>query len=266
MAVAGMEQATIIGSSLGGAVALEFATRWPEKVASLLLVGPAGMTGDVAWPLRLMALPGLGELMTRPDRARTAQALRQCVADPAVIDDQDIDRAYAMACLPGAQDAFLRLLRVYTSVRGGDRTELRRLQSGMGKIQAPVLVVWGAEDRILPASAATTALTYLPNAALIICAGKGHLIFVEEPTWFNEKVQQFVRAPERMLAAALQQPIEEFDLATGMYQRDGAATNRGLASGRCITPRTMAIASVGLLALFALQRIWQRSSEGSGLL
>lgn len=206
MQAVGMEAATIIGSSLGGAVAIEFAFRWPEMTASLVLIGPAGMTHKVAWPLRLMTVRGVGEALTLPDRTRTAQAIRQCVANPASVAEEDIDRAFDMATLPGAQDAFLRLLRAYASVRGLDHNELRRLQTGMHTIHAPTLVIWGAQDRILPVTAAAMALVHLPHAGLIVRPESGHLVFVEEPEWFNATVAAFVAAPEALLARFKSQP------------------------------------------------------------
>jgi len=266
MVQAGMEQATIVGSSLGGAVAIEFAARWPERVASMVLVGPAGMNGSIAWPLRLMAIPGIGELLTQPDRARTAQAIRQCVADPQVVEEEDIDRAYEMACLPGARGAFLSLLRTYAGVRGVDQRELRRLQFCMRRIHAPVLLLWGTDDHILPVSAAATALTHFPQTGLIVREGMGHLIFIEEPAWFDETVRKFVQAPQAFLAATVQQPDAPIQLVRG--GREPAALIPALPARlpARFTPRTLAVASVGLVALLAIQRAWQRSSESSGLL
>lgn len=67
--------ATIIGSSLGGAVAIEFAFRWPEfGRSSLVLIDPAGMTHKVAWPLRLMTVRSVGEALSF---ARTGHAPRR---------------------------------------------------------------------------------------------------------------------------------------------------------------------------------------------
>ena len=262
MQQAGMRQATIVGSSLGGAVSIEFAARWPEMVQSMVLIGPAGMNGSIAWPLRLMALPGIGEVLTQPDRARTAQAIRQCVADPQVVEDEDIDRAYEMACLPGAQGAFLNLLRVYAGVRGVDKRELRRLQFCMRRIHAPVLVLWGTGDNILPISAAATALTHFPNAGLIVRKEKGHLVFIEEPEWFDSTVSRFVRAPQAVLSTTVRQ-------ADAPILTPPSADTSGLLPvklPRRVTPRAVAMASFGLVALLAIQRAWQRGGEGSGAL
>lgn len=246
----GMTHATLVGSSLGGAVAIEFAMRWPENVSSLVLIGPAGTTHKVAWPLRLATLRGIGEMLTLPDRARTAQAIRQCVANPDAVTQDDIDRAFTMATLPGAQDAFLRLLRTYASVRGVDRGELQRLQAGMQTIHAPTLVIWGEQDRILPVAAATTALAKLPVAALIVRPESGHLVFVEEPTWFNATLAEFVADPATMLARLASPAVA----ATGMVAEDAARPRLSL------PPRLRLAAATALIVLlFGLQAARQRS-------
>ncbi|MCS6825176.1 MAG: alpha/beta fold hydrolase [Caldilinea sp.] len=252
MQAVGMERATLVGSSLGGAVAVEFAIRWPEIVSSLVLIAPAGMTHQVAWSLRLMTVPVLGECLTRPSRSRTAQAIRQCVADPAGVEEDDIDRAFAMASLSGAQAAFLRLLRTYASLFGLDRRELRRLQQGMRTIQAPTLLIWGGRDRIIPLSAAYVALKHLPNAGLIVRPDSGHLVFVDEPAWFDRTLVEFVQAPERMLAVLrLQTPaprVEPFPAQLLTRLRTLPAVT---ASVR-LNPRIRTVAALALLALVAL--------------
>lgn len=77
----GIERVTIIGSSLGGGVALEFAARWPERVAGLVLVGSAGFGRDVSIGLRLVTLPILGEWLTQPDWVSARQTLRALLHD-----------------------------------------------------------------------------------------------------------------------------------------------------------------------------------------
>ncbi len=265
MQATGIERATVIGSSLGGAVTVEFAMRWPEMVASLVLIGPAGLTHKVAWALRLMTIRGVGELLTLPDRTRTAHAIRGCVANPAVVEEEDIDRAFAMATLPGAQDAFLRLLRTYASVRGLDRKELRRLQTGMRTIHAPTLVIWGEQDQILPISAAYTALEYLPNAALIVRNESGHLVFVEEPAWFDELVTAFVRAPTQVLAQVRSEsPVPIPTEAQEEHNGGHWAIPTPSSAGRYLTPRTIAVACAGLLLVAGIGFVRQQQNTSIG--
>lgn len=264
MQAAGIGQATIIGSSLGGAVTVEFAMRWPEMVSSLVLIGPAGMSHKVTWALRLMTIRGVGELMTLPDRTRTAHAIRGCVANPAAVEEEDIDRAFAMATLPGAQDAFLRLLRTYASVRGIDRKELHRLQAGMRTIHTPTLVIWGEQDQILPVSAASAVLSYLSAAALIVRKKSGHLVFVEEPVWFNDQVSEFVRAPAQVLAGLRN---ESPGAEPTEWQWERVDHQRMLPApapvSRYLTPRTVTAAVVGLLLVAGIRFARQQNDQSA---
>lgn len=256
----GMAQATIVGSSLGGAVAIEFAMRWPEMVKSLMLIGPAGMSSEVALPLRLMSIRGVGELLTLPDRARTGHAIRSCVVDPTSVTEEDIDRAFAMATLPGAQDAFLRLLRAYANVRGIDRKELRRLQEGMHTIHAPTLLIWGEQDQILPITGAQVALEHFPNAALVTRPHSGHLVFVEEPEWFDELVSSFVRAPQAVLNSIRVESRQAPNTHPQPAPRNDSASRLLPALlARHLTPRKVGMAMVGL-ALFAGVRYMRQQS------
>ena len=260
MQAVGMAQATIVGSSLGGAVTIEFAMRWPEMVASLVLIGPAGMSRAVALPLRLMTIRGVGELLTLPDRTRTGHAIRGCVAAPTSVEEEDIDRAFDMATLPGAQDAFLRLLRVYASVLGLDRRELRRLQSGMRTIHAPTLLIWGEQDQILPVTGAQIALEHFPNAGLVVRPDSGHLVFVDEPAWFDEMVTDFVRAPQAVLNSALVEVSHSTNIDP-QAEKPSGSTLSPAPFARYLTPRTVAAASVGLLLLVGVQYVRQQSGQ-----
>ena len=238
----GMATTQVVGSSLGGTVAIRTALAAPERVQGLVLVGSAGFTHRVAWPLRLMSLRGAGELLTRPQRAHTAVALRSCVADPAAVTEYDIDQAYALASMPGAQDAFLALLRVYCRADGLRRDTLRELAADMPTIKAPVLLVWGDRDAIIPFQSAKRARALLPESALVVFAGCGHLTFVEQPVRFVRLVENFVDNPTATLAEYRQ--AQQPDQRNATWGRDLLER-----SAKRLTPRTLA---AGLLSLALL--------------
>ena len=253
----GMATARLVGSSLGGTVAIETALRSPARVDSLVLVGSAGFTYRVAWPLRAMSIPGLGELLTRPQRARTALALRSCVADPTTVTEGDVDQAYDLACLPGAQSAFLNLLRVYCNALGLQRSTLRRLASAVPTIAAPVLVVWGDRDAIIPIQSAGRAIELLPESALVVFAGCGHLTFVEEPVRFARLVEDFVGDPAAVVAEYRQTPLLR-------HRNTFWGSDLVERSARVMTPRWLAAGAASLMLLamlpgFMRQRAGSRS-------
>lgn len=187
----GLDRAVWVGSSLGGAVAIEYALRFPQRVNALILVSSAGMSTDVGWPLRFLAVRGLGEWLSRPSRLTSERSLRGIVADPGVITDDEIDTAWQLAQLPGAQHAFLSMLRVYCTFFGIKRGEIKRIVNGLSRINVPVLLVWGDRDAIVPVDSMQTALRHLRQAQAAILPGAGHLPYVEQPEAFNRLLLDF---------------------------------------------------------------------------
>ena len=188
----GLDRAVLVGSSLGGAVAIEYALRFPQRLDALILVSSAGLSTAVGWPLRVLAVPGLGEWMSRPSRIASARSLRGIVADPAVITDDEIDAAFQLAQLPGAQRSFLSMLRVYCSFFGLKRREISRIVGGLSRIDTPVLLIWGDRDPIVPVDSLQIALRHLQRAQAAVLPGAGHLPYVEQPEVFDRVLLDFV--------------------------------------------------------------------------
>jgi pimeloyl-ACP methyl ester carboxylesterase len=187
-----IDRASLIGHSLGGGVSLQFTIQFPDKVDKLVLVNSAGLGKEVSILFRLPTLPILGELLTRPSRKGTANLLKACVHDPAVVTDELIELAYSLAVLPGAQNAFLSTVRTLGNFRGIRKDVLRSIVDNLGTITAPTLVFWGQQDRILPVAHAYIAEKRIPNARLHIFNPCGHLTQLERPEEFNSLVLEFL--------------------------------------------------------------------------
>lgn len=193
----GIDRVTIIGSSLGGGVALECAARRPERVAGLVLVGSAGFGSDVSIGLRLATLPILGEWLTQPSRANARQTLRALFHDAALITPERVEQEYRRSALPGAQTAFLRVARALMTPWGGKRTWIDSLQARLRHFAAPILLLWGACDQIVPVHHCTTALTYFTHASGHIIGSCGHFPQLERPREFAEIVLRFLAQNKR---------------------------------------------------------------------
>ena len=87
----GIERAHVVGHSLGGAIATRLALTYPEVVERLVLVDPAGLSPAVHTVFRLMRLPLVGELFTRPSRSGSARMLRLCLYDQSLATDEMIN-------------------------------------------------------------------------------------------------------------------------------------------------------------------------------
>ena len=188
-----LEQVTLLGSSLGGGVALEFAFTRPERVSRLVLVGSAGFGSEVTLGLRILTLRGVGELFSTPSPRLVRGTLEGVFYDENFITPKRKARELELARLPGAQTAYISVARALGTFLGGVRAPwvwsvLRRC----GDLKIPTLIVWGAQDQILPVKHARVAQAHLPHAELKIFDPCGHFPQLERPEEFNALVLEFL--------------------------------------------------------------------------
>ena len=182
----------LFGNSLGGAVSARIAADRPDLVRTLTLVSPAlpnlrpQRGGDRRLPLLL--IPGLSALASRrlaavsPER-RARAVLELCCADATAIPQQRIDEAVEevrrRATLAHGADSFTRSLRGLVGsylVRGPQATWSR-----IATVQAPTLLVWGAQDRLVDVALAPRAAATFPDARLLVLPDVGHVAQMEQP-------------------------------------------------------------------------------------
>jgi pimeloyl-ACP methyl ester carboxylesterase len=182
LARVGVERATVIGHSLGGAVALWLAVDHPGRVERLVLVNVAEV-GNAATVFQLAATPILGDVMLK---TTTAPATLRATMGAAYLHSQaltpDISAQYSrIYWTPGARQALVELSRSYDA----DRAAL--LQS-LDAVQAPALIVWTDRDPWFPVSVAERLHDLLPRADLRVIPDAGHLPQEEQPTAFLDVV------------------------------------------------------------------------------
>jgi 4,5:9,10-diseco-3-hydroxy-5,9,17-trioxoandrosta-1(10),2-diene-4-oate hydrolase len=187
-----LERVSLVGLSLGGGVALQFARMFPHRVRKLVLVASAGLGRRIGLSLRLATLPILGELFTRPSFAATARAYRSIVMDSRCIPDAWLDTAGQMVLESGAQRTFLSALRASANVLGVRPRAFEPIVHDLPRITAPTLVVWGKQDPLIPAAYAHVAAQGLPHARLHLFDRCGHLPQLEYVDAFNELVHIFL--------------------------------------------------------------------------
>lgn len=195
----GIASAHFAGNSLGGRIALHCALAAPQRVASMLLVDPAGMARrGTLLEFRLAALPLLGELFTRPSRIGTRMLWRKAFADPSgIVTDELIDTKLALARLPGAQAAFLKALRSFLQFSGFEASQVNALHAALPGIQTQTLVLWGRDDRFVPAAHAEVLRRLMPKVQVEIWDHCGHAPQIECADRFNETALAFWRQVEQ---------------------------------------------------------------------
>ncbi|SDF67527.1 alpha/beta fold hydrolase [Klenkia brasiliensis] len=197
LSVLDVEQATVVGHSLGGGIAQQFAYQFPERCQRLVLVSSGGLGPELSLGLRLATLPGADlvlDLLTDapwPLRAGLA-ALRR--AGSAVGWQQAEDLAEAGEALLDLRDAeartaFLRTLRSVADVHGQAVTSLDRLYLAAA---LPTLVVWGTRDRIIPVEHASAVARVAPGARVELVEGAGHWPHLTDPDRFAAVLLDFL--------------------------------------------------------------------------
>lgn len=199
----GVERAHLAGNSLGGRLALECAREAPERVKSMLLVDPAGLAErPTLLEFRMATLPLLGELATRPHAVGTRMLWRKAFAQPdAFVTDELVASKCELARMPGAQAAFLKTLRSFVNLRGFDAPQVLALQAALPDLHVPTLVVWGREDRFVPAVHAEVLRKHLPQVEVQVWERCGHAPMVECAERFNAEALAFWRGVDARAAA-----------------------------------------------------------------
>ncbi|MGW0209217.1 alpha/beta fold hydrolase [Streptomyces sp. NPDC003233] len=199
LGVLDVDRATLVGHSLGGGVAMQFAYQFPDRTERLALVSTGGVGRGVTPALRLASLPGaqlaLAALRLPTVRTQTALAIRllQLFGTGLGVDAPDLLRVVDALPDTASRDAFIRTLRAVVDWRGQVVTMLDRchLTAGM-----PTLLVWGSRDQVLPALHAKVAHAAMPGSRLEIFEGSGHFPFHTDPQRFLSVLENFVATTE----------------------------------------------------------------------
>jgi pimeloyl-ACP methyl ester carboxylesterase len=183
-----IEQAVIVGNSLGGYFAALYAAERPERVAALVLISPAGYPQAVPWPLRVYTVPGIGALAERvTPRFMVRLGVYRSHHDTGAVGEAMVERYFRLATAPGNRAGMREL---FTRVVAQSHEEPDWVPS----IIAPTLLLWGTEDRLVPPELAKRWLEDLPRAELIRYPEVGHVAMLEIPEQSLGDVQRFLDA------------------------------------------------------------------------
>ena len=180
----GVTQADVVGSSMGGRIAWRFAAERPARVRKLVLMAPdgfasAGFTYDrpAGVPLLMRALP-----YTLP-MPLLRGGIAPAYADAASLTESALERYRDMMIAPGVRQAILD--RMATHVLVPPEPFLRG-------IAAPVLLLWGESDRMVPAAHAADYARELRDSRTVVLPGLGHVPMEEDPARALAPVRAFL--------------------------------------------------------------------------
>jgi len=195
MVAVGWERASIVGHSLGGGVAMQFAYQFPHMSERLVLVGSGGLGRGVGAILKACSLPG-AELVLPLVMNRRLVSLgaklhrlvhRLPVPLPAAFDE--VSPSYASLTETEARLAFVHTIRSCIDVFGQriDASDRLYLTSRM-----PTLIMWGTDDPIIPVRHGKRAHELATNSQLELFEGAGHWPHYDDPEQFLDRLLAFL--------------------------------------------------------------------------
>lgn len=186
----GLQHAHLVGQSLGGLIVLRFALDHPERVGRVVTVGTAGLGRDLAWVIRWVSVPLVGEIIVHPTASRMKHLLKRVMHRDGAGDQELLNEVYRARVSPGAERALIRIVRWGVTPFGLRRRAL--VLPELPRLKPPLLLIWGANDSISPVHHGYHARTALPTARLEVFEDCGHWVQMERADEFNELVEAFL--------------------------------------------------------------------------
>jgi len=175
----------IIGNSMGGAIALSIAAARPDRVRRMVLMGSVGVA--MALPSGLNAVWGYA-----PGMEQMRQVIGLFAHNRGLITDELVELRYQASINPPVRDSWEAM---FPEPRQRWVDDLALSGVELGGIRAPVLMVHGRDDRVVPwRSSSAQLVDLLPDSRLHILSGCGHWAMIEKTAEFLAVVQPFLAA------------------------------------------------------------------------
>ena len=176
----GLKNITLLGNSLGGAVALGYALAYPQDVARLILMAPGGVEDLDTY----LAMPGIANMFEIYKSGKTgAEAMRAVMTmqlfDPSLLTEEIINERAPIALTQ--TNAARSVLKV------------PNMTARLHELRCPVFGFWGINDQFNPASGAAKLLDNCPNARMVMLNRCGHWVQVEHREMFNRSCIDFMQ-------------------------------------------------------------------------
>src|SRR4051794_5829861 len=195
----GHRRATVVGHSLGGGVAMQFAYEYPPFAERLVLVSSGGLGREVHLMLRAATLPGSEVVLPVIAHERllgvgaAVGGVLGRLGLQAGTDLAEMARGYRSLADAGARQAFIHTLRAVLDVGGQRVSATDRLYLAA---LLPSLIIWGAQDPLIPVEHAAVAHRGLPNSRLEVFEDAGHFPQLHDPVRFALTLIDFIKSSE----------------------------------------------------------------------
>lgn len=202
-----IKQCILAGNSLGGEIAWRYTLNNPGQVKKLILIGAAGYPVEVErlplfklplsylW-LRIPLIRNLSVKFTTRDVIRNS--LEFLYGDPEKVSDEKVELYFDMTNRKGNREALALRMEAF-----GQTAPWEEIPT----IRTPTLVIWGAQDRLIPVEHARQFHNDLPNSNLVIFPEAGHMPMEEIPRESFDAAEQFINSPLGEKEAVQQQGL-----------------------------------------------------------
>lgn len=178
----GVAKATLIGNSLGGAIALGLALEHPQTVEKLVLMAPGGVEDQPDY-FKMPAMAFMKEVFMSPEPVTPARLRyfleNALVYDKSVVDDELVAERHALMLTQNPQ--------VVKTMKVPNMTER------LGEIGCPALGFWGINEKMMPETGILKLAKGIPNLRMITVPNCGHWVMVEHREFFNRTTIDFLR-------------------------------------------------------------------------
>jgi len=195
LSVLNIEKVTVVGHSLGGGVAMQFAYQFPERCERIVLVSTGGGGRKTTPLLQLMAIPGAGVMLPimrlpgfRHSGTLSLRMLRLLGTNIGQ-DAEDMIKLFDAWPDRTSRSAFVRTLRAVMDRQGQVVTLLDRCYLAKGM---PTLLIWGERDAVIPVAHAQVVHEAMPGSRLEIFANAAHFPHHSDPERFLSVLRDFL--------------------------------------------------------------------------
>lgn len=189
----GLGRVRLLGNSMGGFVAVDFAVAFPDRVERLVTVGGAG--ASLLAPTPGEGIVRLSEFVEDPTRERLVAWLNSMVYDKSLVTEQMIEDRWAQATDPAtlesSRNMYGRAAVEGIAARFHDPEAVADF-SKLSRVQAPTLITWGRDDRVSPLDMALLPLRLLRKGELHVFPDCGHWVMIEQKDAFESAVTAFL--------------------------------------------------------------------------
>jgi len=180
----GVDRAALIGNSIGGRLAWNFAAAHPDRVDRLILISPDGFASPGFEYGRPPEIPAFLSLIRYAlPKALLRPSIAAAYGDPDALTEETLERYHALLLAPGNRDAMIERMR---------QTILVDPEPILREITVPVLLLWGEKDGMIPVANAGDYMRALPRSRLVTLPSLGHVPQEEDPGASVAAVRDFL--------------------------------------------------------------------------